>query len=96
MHLSDLLDNAHLVTDNPAIHGVSCDSRQIKEGYVFVAIKGTSDDGNQFINDAIRNGAVAIITDQDITTPSVPMVKLMTAASRLPALLTGCTANPIC
>lgn len=76
MHLSDLLDHAHQVTDNPAIHGVSCDSRQIKEGYVFVAIKGTSEDGNQFINDAIRNGAVAIITDQDITTPSVPMVKV--------------------
>ncbi len=76
MHLSDLLDNDHQMTDNPVIYGVSCDSRQIKEGYVFVAIKGTSEDGNQFINDAIKNGAVAIITDQDITTPSVPMVKV--------------------
>ncbi len=39
------------VSDIPRVllHGVSADSRQIKDGYAFVAVKGDSVDGNQFI-----------------------------------------------
>ncbi len=46
------------------IKGISCDSRKIKNGYIFVAIQGLKDDGNNYINDAINNGAQLIITDQ--------------------------------
>ncbi len=77
MHLSDLLDTDHQHKDNPVILGVSCDSRQISTGYVFVAIKGTSEDGNRFISDAITNGAVAVVTDHNMAAASdldVPVI----------------------
>src|SRR5262249_11921280 len=39
------------------------DSRRIKPGDVFVAMRGESSDGNQFIDKAIASGAVAVVTD---------------------------------
>ncbi len=53
------------VSDIPRVllHGVSADSRQIKDGYAFVAVKGDSVDGNQFIPpSAIENGARLIVS----------------------------------
>lgn len=76
MHLSDLLTSDHQTAVNPIVTGISSDSRQISNGFVFIAIKGTSIDGNQFIDDAISKGAVAIITDQDVADPQVPVIRV--------------------
>ena len=43
------------------ITGVHCDSRNIKEGFLFVAIKGSQSDGHVFIGQAIEMGAKAIV-----------------------------------
>ncbi len=43
------------------IKGVEIDSRLVKEGFVFVAVRGGAIDGHQFIDKAIENGAVAIV-----------------------------------
>lgn len=40
------------------------DSRDIHEGDVFVACKGSHFDGAHFVNDAIRNGAAAILSEK--------------------------------
>ncbi|MCQ9207868.1 MAG: UDP-N-acetylmuramoyl-tripeptide--D-alanyl-D-alanine ligase [Omnitrophica bacterium] len=45
----------------PEISGVSIDSRSIKPKELFVAIKGKRFDGHDFINQAIRRGAGAIV-----------------------------------
>ena len=54
------------VSDIPRVllRGVSADSRQIKNGYAFVAIKGDSFDGSKFIPNAIENGARLIVSTQ--------------------------------
>ncbi len=41
--------------------GVSTDSRTIKKGYVFIAIKGDNFDGHDFIQEALKKGASCII-----------------------------------
>jgi len=46
------------------IKGVSCDSRKVKPGYAFVAISGFKNDGNQYIEEAIKNGAKIVFTDK--------------------------------
>lgn len=46
-----------------AMTGVEYDSRRVKPGAVFVAMKGGSTDGNQYIDKAIANGALGVITD---------------------------------
>ena len=49
------------------ITGVEYDSRKIKPGAVFVAMKGGSTDGNRYIDKAIAAGALGIITDSSNT-----------------------------
>ena len=46
------------------IEGLDRNSKNIKEGYLFIAIKGFSVDGHKFINDAIENGAKAILIEE--------------------------------
>ncbi|PPR44295.1 MAG: UDP-N-acetylmuramoyl-L-alanyl-D-glutamate--2,6-diaminopimelate ligase [Alphaproteobacteria bacterium MarineAlpha5_Bin8] len=41
-------------------------SKNIKRGDIFVALQGTKTHGNLYINQAIKNGAIYIITDQEI------------------------------
>jgi UDP-N-acetylmuramoyl-L-alanyl-D-glutamate--2,6-diaminopimelate ligase len=45
------------------VKGISCNSKNIKSGFVFVAIKGVKADGNEFIEEAIKNGAKAVIVE---------------------------------
>lgn len=45
------------------ISGVCSDSKYVSPGNLFVAKRGNSHDGNQFISQAIRSGAKAILTD---------------------------------
>jgi UDP-N-acetylmuramoyl-L-alanyl-D-glutamate--2,6-diaminopimelate ligase len=54
--------------DSPeAITGVEYDSRCVRPGAVFVAMKGGSTDGNRFIDKALAAGALGIITDSSPT-----------------------------
>jgi len=48
---------------NPSVSGVEYDSRRIKAGDVFIAMRGEASDGNKFIDKAIAAGAVGIVTD---------------------------------
>ena len=43
------------------IKGLALDSRKVKKDYLFFAIKGSTYDGNKFINQAIKKGARVII-----------------------------------
>ncbi|MFC1734588.1 UDP-N-acetylmuramoyl-L-alanyl-D-glutamate--2,6-diaminopimelate ligase [Candidatus Hydrogenedentota bacterium] len=43
------------------ITGITSDSRQVKPGSVFVAIKGTALDGHEFIESAITAGATVVV-----------------------------------
>ena len=45
------------------VSGIKIDSRQVKPGYLFVAIKGTQTDGHQYIAKAIELGAVAVLCE---------------------------------
>lgn len=43
------------------ISGIAYDSRNVKDGYLFVAIKGETVDGHDFIKAAIEKGAIAVV-----------------------------------
>lgn len=45
------------------VNDIQIDSRKVKPGSLFVAVKGTAADGHQFIEKAIENGAGAIICE---------------------------------
>lgn len=65
------------------VAGVEYDSRRVRRGSVFVAMKGGSTDGNRFVEKAIAAGALGIITDSGQTfdhlvvyAPEVPVLEV--------------------
>src|SRR5208282_1021067 len=71
MTFQHLLDGAEVLSQsgNPDVSGVEYDSRQVKPGCVFLAMRGATSDGNRFIDRAIQTGAVAIVTDSTTEKP---------------------------
>jgi len=49
------------------VTGLTADSRNVKPGYLFAAISGQEADGRDYIEEAARKGAVAILTDASFT-----------------------------
>lgn len=52
---------------NPRISDVVYDSRQVVDGALFVAMQGGTTDGNRFVENALQQGAVALVTDSEST-----------------------------
>ena len=48
------------------VAGIEYDSRRVRPGSVFVAMKGGSTDGNRYIQKAIASGALGIVTDSAV------------------------------
>ena len=65
MNFLQLLDGAEVLAQsgNPSVSGLEYDSRRVKSGDAFIAMRGETSDGNKFIDKAINAGAVAIVTD---------------------------------
>ncbi|HKJ40332.1 MAG TPA: UDP-N-acetylmuramoyl-L-alanyl-D-glutamate--2,6-diaminopimelate ligase [Anaerolineales bacterium] len=59
-----------------SIKGISIDSRAVKTGHLFVAMTGGTVDGHAYIQNAIDNGAVAVVGEKDISGLSVPYIRL--------------------
>ncbi len=54
---------------DPAIAGLTLDSRKVKPGYLFAALAGARHDGAAFVADAVGRGAVAILASADAVLP---------------------------
>jgi len=57
------------------ITGITADSRKVKPGFLFAALQGVAKDGRDYIDTAIKAGAVAVLTDDRPGAWSVPAVK---------------------
>jgi len=74
--LSGLVQHPEL-TGNAVITGIGLDSRLVQAGYIFVALSGGTSDGHQFIPQAVRNGAAAVVGSQKLDFPMrVPYVQV--------------------
>ena len=77
MTLKDILKNLKFTgkIDEREISGITHDSRKVKSGTLFVAIKGQNSDGYEFIPSAIERGASAIIANGRATNiTDIPVV----------------------
>lgn len=60
-----------------SFNALSCDSRTINPGDVFIALRGARDDGSRHIEDALRRGAVAVLGEEAPSVPpSVPFIPI--------------------
>ncbi len=69
MELKDLalLSNGSLRGDSVEISEFSIDTRSIKKGEVYIAIEGPNFDGHDFIEDAEKKGARALIVSREVS-----------------------------
>lgn len=80
------IDNLIVQLFKLGITGISDDTRDLKKGNLFVCLKGNSTDGNKFIKEAIRLGAKAILTEDDIET-FLPVIKMKNIREKLGLIL---------
>lgn len=79
--LSELLNCSY----DTLIKGIKINSKEIEKGDLFVCTKGVNADRHDFIDDAIKNGAAAVIVSRDVVC-SVPCVKVEDTNKILPEL----------
>lgn len=53
--------------------GLACDSRRVKPGSLFFALRGRIEDGNRFAAAAANQGALAVVTDAPDSLPALPV-----------------------
>ena len=53
------------------VKGLSNNSKDVKNGYVFFAVKGTNTDGHRFVEEAVKNGASAVVVQDTETAKKV-------------------------
>ncbi|MBD2504507.1 UDP-N-acetylmuramoyl-tripeptide--D-alanyl-D-alanine ligase [Anabaena azotica] len=56
--------------------GIQTDTRILKPGEVFLALRGEKFDGHEFVPRAIANGAIAAIVDHNYENPGLPVIQV--------------------
>lgn len=82
---------------NPDITGLTIDSRDVKPGWLFVAMRGTRTDGHKHLDMAATNGAAAILINEDYhgDLPSgLPVVRSVNPRHTLAMLASFFYGNP--
>src|SRR5216684_367891 len=65
------------------VGGIAYDSRQVKPGDLFVAVKGINSDGHSFLAGAVAAGAVAVAVDRPVEVqPGTPVLRLPSTRAR--------------
>ena len=72
--IKNILLETHGKTD-VEISSICSDSRKVKPGTLFVAVKGSQLDGDDFIGEAIQKGAVAVASESSLSL-QVPLLKV--------------------
>jgi len=79
---------------NVSIRGIAYDSRQVKPGFVFVAITGFKMDGHDFIEQAVQNGAVAVVVGKNGKRDDVTVVQVTDSRRALAVLSANFYQHP--
>lgn len=74
MTLKELFGDAAGASGAATVVGITADSRQVKPGFVFAAIKGQVSDGLDYVPQAVEAGAVAILSDRPVETGDASLV----------------------
>jgi UDP-N-acetylmuramoyl-tripeptide--D-alanyl-D-alanine ligase len=77
--LTQLVDvlgaTANYLTDRTQIAtGITTDSRHIKPGDVFLALRGETFDGHEFVSQALEQGAIAAVVDAQFQSSDLPLL----------------------
>ena len=98
--LKDILYKVHITSTsghmNLDVKGICFDSRSVKPGFLFVAIRGAKVDGHVFIEKAVSLGAVAIVAEKlpDAISDKITYVSVKDSAKALGIIVSNFYGNP--
>lgn len=73
VYISELC-NGRILGGDASITGIVRDNREINGGEMFVAIRGENFDGHNFVHDAEKKGASAVLVSQQVTGLKIPQI----------------------
>jgi UDP-N-acetylmuramoyl-L-alanyl-D-glutamate--2,6-diaminopimelate ligase len=76
------------------VTGVTDDSREVRPGVIFVAVKGGSSDGYRYIPQAIAQGAAAVVGSEPLVDLTSPYIQVQDARQALALLAASFHGNP--
>lgn len=100
MKLKELLKDIPVIaivgSENVEITDVNIDSRRIKDGHLFIAMKGTQVDGHKFVSKAIELGAKAVMCEDmpEEKTEGVTYVQVVSTEDVVGKVATTFHGNP--
>jgi UDP-N-acetylmuramoyl-L-alanyl-D-glutamate--2,6-diaminopimelate ligase len=76
LHLTDVIGEDVKGAGDIEITGLTADSRAVRPGYLFAALRGSAFDGTAFIGDAVARGAAAVLMapNPELADPGVPVI----------------------
>ena len=80
--LAQLAPEANTVPDMQ-VQGVALDSRRVTQGSLFIALRGQTSDGHDFIDAAVAQGATAVFAERPVAHCQVPLVVVADLAARV-------------
>ena len=84
-----------LLPSEPVVGKVTCDSRAVEAGDIFVAVWGVQVDGHDFVADAVQKGAAAVVVEREMPLPAeVKQVCVADSAEALGYLAQKLRGNP--
>lgn len=77
MKLSEILKGINVINqyEDREVENVTSDSRLVKDGFLFVCIKGASFDGHSVAKDMLDKGAAAVVVERDLGLPNQIIVE---------------------
>jgi UDP-N-acetylmuramoyl-L-alanyl-D-glutamate--2,6-diaminopimelate ligase len=94
--LSQLPELTQIAVPNIEISHVACDSRDVVPGTLFVAIRGSQEDGVWYVPEAVRSGAVAVVAERplDPITDGAPVYVVPSARKAFAKLSAAINGSP--
>ena len=77
------------------VKGIEMNSKNVKEGYMFIAIKGFSTDGHKYVESAIKNGAMCVMIEEgcDFKSLNIPEEITIVMVKNTREALAICSSN---
>lgn len=96
MNLTELLSGVDcvLLGGDTNIKSLTCSSKDVDAQGLFFCIQGAKSDGHDYVHDAIKNGAVAVITERRLPL-SIPQVIVKDTRSAMSVISGNFYGNPV-
>ena len=98
MRLKEIIQDLEITSirgdQDPLVGKITFDSRDVKAGDLFVAIRGTLADGHSYMDHAISSGAAAVVCEDPKETFGVPVICVPDSRRALARMASAWYGNP--